>query len=537
MATEIEVLLPLLGVLVIAALIARRLSTAPSIVLVIAGVVLAVIPGLPPVTLAPQLVLLVILPPLIYSAGVSMSWREFRFNLRPIILLAFGAVVLTACAVAAATHYVLGLPWAVGFLLGAIVSPSDAVAPLAIARRLGLPRRLMLVLEGEGLANDATALVLYRFAVAAIATGAFSLPHAAETFAAIVAGEIAYGIGVGWLSLRLRRWAREPRVEIVLSLMTPYVAYWLPEYLGGSGVLATVAAGLYVSWNGPLLIPSATRLQGIFFWDLLIYVIEGFVFLLTGMQARTLLQGMQTYSLREVAVAIALTTVVVIVARYVVVFPGTYLPRWMSTSLARRDPSPPWQQVFVLAFTGIRGVVSLAAALAIPLTLASGEPFPYRDLILVTTFGVILITLVGLGLLLPLVIRWLDLARTRAEEHRRERDAELAARRDALDAGLRRLDELAQQRAVPEETAALLKARADHRRRYYPSTIGDGDEVDRALLNASLRLELIAAEREFVYQLLREGKITDEARRHIERELDLEEVGIFTKQENDELPL
>ena len=233
--------------------------------------------------------LLGILPPLIYSAGVAMSWREFRFNLRPIALLAFGCVVFTTCAVAAAAHWLLGMPLAVAFVLGAIVAPPDVVAPLAIARRLGLPRRLVVVLEGEGLANDATALILYRFAVAAVSTGLFSFGQAAGTFALIVVGEIGYGIGIGWLSLRLRRWARDPRVEITLSLMTPYVAFWVPEHLGGSGVLATVAAGLFVSWNGPLLIPAATRLQGIFFWDLVVYLLEGFVFLVTGLQARTLL--------------------------------------------------------------------------------------------------------------------------------------------------------------------------------------------------------------------------------------------------------
>src|SRR5262245_19624628 len=225
MTAAIQVLLVLLAVLVAAALIARRLNTAPSIVLVIAGAGLALVPGLPRIELAPEFVLLVILPPLIYSAGVAMSWREFRFNLRPIILLAFGCVVFTTCAVAAAAHYVLGLPWPVGFLLGAIVSPPDAVAPLAIARRLGLPRRLLVVLEGEGLANDATALILYRFAVVAITTGAFSPTQAAGTFAAIIVGEIMWGVCVGWLSLRLRQLAREPRVEIVLSLMMPYLAY------------------------------------------------------------------------------------------------------------------------------------------------------------------------------------------------------------------------------------------------------------------------------------------------------------------------
>jgi len=201
-----QTILLMLAVLAAVAIAAKRLNIAPSILLVVAGVGMALVPGLPEVTLAPELVLLVILPPLIYSAGVSMSWRDFRFNLRPIALLAFGCVLFTTCAVAAAAHYLLKFDWAVGFLLGAIVSPPDVVAPLAIARRLGLPRRLMVVLEGEGLANDATALILYRFAVVAVSTGAFAPVQAAGTFGAIVVGEIAYGIAVGWLSLRLRQW-------------------------------------------------------------------------------------------------------------------------------------------------------------------------------------------------------------------------------------------------------------------------------------------------------------------------------------------
>ena len=226
--------------------------------------------------------LLVVLPPLIYSASVAMSWREFRSNLRPIIMLSVGCVIFTACAVATATHYLIGLPWNVGFLLGAIVAPPDVVAPLAIARKLGLPRRILVILEGEGLANDATALILYRFAVVAISTGMFSLPKATGTFAVIVVAELLFGAAVGWLSLRMRHRARDPQVEITLSLITPYLAFWIPHHFGGSGVIATVACGLYISWNGPLLISSATRLQGIFFWDLVIYLIEGLLFLLTG---------------------------------------------------------------------------------------------------------------------------------------------------------------------------------------------------------------------------------------------------------------
>jgi CPA1 family monovalent cation:H+ antiporter len=527
MTTTIQTLLVLLAVLVGIAILAQRLKTAPSILLVMAGMAIALVPGLPRIELAPELVLLLLLPPLIYSAGVAMSWREFRFNLRPITLLAFGAVVFTTCAVAAATHYLLGWPWAVAFLLGAIVSPPDVVAPLAISKRLGLPRRLLVVLEGEGLANDATALILYRFAVVAISTGAFSFTKASGTFALIVVGEIIFGIGVGWLSLRLRQWARNPRVEITMSLMTPFAAFWIPHHLGGSGVLATVAAGLFVSWNGPRLISASTRLQGIFFWDLIIYLIEGFVFLLTGLQARILIERAPDFLIGEVLLATAITAAVVIVARFVWVFPAVYVPRWIRPSLARQDPSPPWQWAFLLSFTGVRGVVSLAAALAIPLTIQTGAPFPHRDLILFATFGVIIITLVGQGLLLPSVVRRLGLDRDGPAEQRRERQAELTARAEAITAARRHLERLAAERKLGSEVIDFLNARHDHRMRLIPADLDDGFAQMR--LSNDLRLELIAAEREFLSELLRQGRITDESRRRLERDLDLEEAAILSK--------
>ena len=386
MTVTIQTLLLLIAVLVVVAVVARRFNTAPSILLVIAGIGLALIPSLPRIELAPELVLLGILPPLIYSAGVAMSWREFRFNLRPIALLAVGCVVFTTCAVAAVAHWLLGMPLAVGFVLGAIVSPPDVVAPLSIVRRLGVPRRLVVVLEGEGLANDATALILYRFAVAAVGSGVFSLPEAAGEFALIVIGEIAYGIGLGWLSLRLRRWARAPRVEITLSLLTPYAAFLLPAHLGGSGVLATIAAGLFVSWNGPLLIPAATRLQGIFFWDLLVYLLEGLVFLVTG---------------------------------------------------------------------------------------------------------------------LPSVVRWLGLGSHAADERARENAAELSARAEALNVVQNRLDQLAGDGRIAPEVLAILRARHDDRAGRLPRSTSDG--IETASAAADVRAELIAAEREYIYQLLRDG--------------------------------
>jgi Na+/H+ antiporter len=532
MATTIETILFLLGVLVVVAVVARRLNTDTSILLVVAGIALAIIPGLPRIELAPELVLLGMLPPFIYSAGVAMSWREFRFNLRPITQLAFGCVVFTTCAVAAAMYWLLGLPLAVGFVLGAIVAPPDAVAPLAIVRSLGLPRRLVVVLEGEGIANDATALILYRFAVAAVGTGIFSFGEAAGIFALIVVGEIAYGIGIGWVSLRLRRWARDPRVEITMSLLTPYAAFLLPQQLGGSGVLATVAAGLYVSWNGPLLIPAATRLQGIFFWDFVVYLLEGLIFLITGMQTRTLLDRMNPDQLNYFLLTVLITVVVVVATRFIWMFPAVYLPRWLSASLRRRDPSPPWQWTFMLGFVGVRGVVSLAAALAIPLTTAAGAPFPDRDLILFVTFGLIVVTLIGEGLALPSVARWLNLGRDAAEERAREHKAELAVRGEALQVAQERLQQLADSGAISSDVNEALRARHDYRTARLPRFGPDGLDVEDAhTLAAELRTELIAAEREYIYRMLQEGKITDEARRHIERELDLEEASIACQKE------
>src|SRR3954462_15507781 len=470
MEARFQIFLILLAVLAGTALLARRTNTAPAIVMLLAGIALAFVPGMPALELPPQLGLLLVLPPLICSASVAMSWREFRFNLRVIFMLAVGCVIFTAFMVAAATHYLIGLPWGVGFLLGAIVAPPDVVAPLAIARKLGLPRRILTVLEGEGLANDATALILYRFAVVAISTGLFSLPQATGTFAVIVVGEILFGAAVGWLSLRMPHRARDPQVEITLSLITPYVAYWIPEHFGGSGVIATVACGLYISWNGPLLISSATRLQGIFFWDLVIFLIEGLLFLLTGFQMRALYEKSKAFPLDDILSATALVAIIVIIARFAWVYPATYLPRFFNKRLRARDPYPAWQNVFVIAFTGVRGAVSLAAALALPFALPGGEGFPYRDLVLFVSFGVILLTLVGLGSPLPLVVRWLGVANAGRDEHIAEHEQELAARRKALAAALASLDAMTDDRELSDEVVKLLRARHESRTNQLPES-------------------------------------------------------------------
>jgi Na+/H+ antiporter len=525
MIPTIQLFVGLLLVISVIAFIAVRLKVPASILLVLAGVALGLPSSVPNVELSPEVVLLLVLPPIIYSASVAMSWSEFRSNLRPISLLAIGCVVFTATAVAAAAHYLLGFTWQLGFVLGAIVSPPDAVAPLSIARRLHLPRRIVVILEGEGLANDATALILYRFAVAAVGGGAFSFTGAIGAFIAILIGELIWGIAVGWLMLRLRRWVGNPRVEILLSVLTPFLAYWPPELLGGSGVLATVTTGLYISWNGLRFISAPTRLQGIFFWDFFIYVIEGLIFLLTGLQAHTLVSGLKTHALSELAVSGAIVSAVVIGTRFIWMYPATYLPRLLSPSLARGDPSPPWQWPFMLAFTGVRGIVSLAAALAIPFTTADGSPFPDRDLILVLAFVVVLVTLVGQGLTLPWVVRALGLENAGRREQVAQRSEEFQARQEAIEAATRRLEALASDPDIPDDIIARL--RAHHRQRIAQIlTRNDESEEQRRRIAKADELEslLIAAERDLINEKYRHGALKDETRRRLERELDLRDA-------------
>jgi Na+/H+ antiporter len=531
---EIEILIFLLIAIAAVGVAANRLRIPAAILLVLTGLVLAIVPGLPAVRLAPELVLLLVLPPLIYSSAVAMSWRDFRFNLRPISLLAIGCVVFTTVAAAAAAHWLLGLSWPVGFVLGAIVSPPDAVAPLSVARRMQLPRRILVILEGEGLANDATALILYRFAVLAASAGTFSISSAAGTFAVIIAGELLWGIAVGWLMLRLRRWVADPQIEIVLSILTPFVAYWPPQHLGGSGVLATVVTGLYVSWNGLSIISAATRLQGIFFWDVLVYLIEGAVFLLTGLQARTLFMGLDNYSLPTLASSAAVICAVVILARFIWMYPATYMPRWLIPAIARRDPAPPWQWPFMLGFTGVRGIVSLAAALAIPFAVDGGRPFPDRDLILFLTFSVILVTLVGQGLMLPAVIRFLGLANAGERELHAARAEELLARRKAIEAAAACLERLAIERGLPDDIVRPLRAAHAARLKHFEQAPeAAGNPQHPTVSPDEIELLLIGAERQRINELYRQGTLKDEPRRRLEREFDLREANLASHQHED----
>ena len=536
---QLEIILGLLLAVAALATLATRLGVPYPILLVLGGSALGFVPGLPPVELDPELVFLLFLPPLLYVSALFTSWRDFRANVRPITLLAVGLVLMTTFVVASVAHTVFGLPWGAAFVLGAIVSPTDAIAATSVAQRLGVPRRIVTILEGESLVNDATGIVAYRVAVAAVVTGAFSVWEAGLQFVVGAAGGVAAGFAVGWLVVWARRHLSEdPSVQNTISLLTPFVAYLaaeeLPHSLWGllhdlfgvpgdlyfSGVLAVVTTGLYLGRKGPYIISSGTRLQGYATWELITFLLNGLIFILIGLQLRSVVEGLNEYTAGQLVSYALLTSLTVILVRMVWVFPATYVPRWASRRIRERDPSPPWRNVSVIAWTGMRGVISLAAALALPLQTASGVLFPDRDLIIFLTFCVILATLVVQGLSLPVLIRALGLEDDRIgdkeETHGRVRIAEAA---------LERLGELVDEDWVREDTAERIRGLYSYRRNRFASRFeGDPEGVEeRSAAYQHLMVELLGAQRLRLITMRDEGSIGDEVMHRIERDLDLEE--------------
>src|SRR6185312_5814604 len=320
-----------------------------------------------PVRLDPELVFLFVLPPLLFPAALFTSWRDFRANLRPISLLAIGLVLFTTVAVAFLAHYFMDLPLASGFVLGAIISPPDAIAASAIAEHLRIPRRIVTILEGESLVNDATALVAYRFAVLAVVTGSFSIGHAGGQFLLVGIGGVVLGLAIGWLAAQFHKRVEDPPIEITVSLLTPFAAYLAAERSGVSGVLSVVTAGLYLGRRVPELLSFQTRLQGGPVWEMVEFLLNGFVFLLIGLQLPEVLRALSSHAIpiHQLFWYALLIGFAVIAIRILWVFPATYLPRLIFKELCRHDPYPKWQHVAIVAWTGMRGVVSLAAALAL----------------------------------------------------------------------------------------------------------------------------------------------------------------------------
>jgi Na+/H+ antiporter len=477
---DIELVLLLLVLVTALTIIARRLTVPYPIVMVLGGLVLSAIPGLPEFELPPDLVFFVFLPPLLFAGGYFTSIREFKANLRPILLLAFGLVIFTAAVVAVVAHwFVPALGWPGAFALGAIVAPPDAVAATAIFQRVGVPRRIVTILEGESLVNDATALVIYRFAVAAAAAGTFSLIDAGTSFVVVLVGGIAIGLVVGFTGEWLLAKIPDTAIAVTITLLAPYAAYLGAETIGVSGVLATVVGGL-LARRATRRASSDVRVVATGAWQMLLFLLNGLVFMLIGLQLPSVVRGLGDFE-RVLGHTIAVVLAVVL-ARIVWVFPATYLAR-IVPAVRRADPSPPWQAVFVIGWSGLRGVVTLAAALALPLG------FPERSYILFVAFAVILATLVGQGLTLPFVIKRLGVVSRDDASH-----DEVHARGLTTEAALARLEELRAQWPGHVELVDQLRDRYAHRARLVEQNQEDGGAAEHELHeHALLRREVIDA--------------------------------------------
>jgi monovalent cation/hydrogen antiporter len=515
----LELLIGLLAAVAVVVSLAARTPVPEPVLLVAAGLAVGLVPGLHAVELDPDLTLALFLPPLLYWAALHTNVGDLRRNLRPISMLAVGLVLATTGAVALLGHAALGLPWAVAAALGAIVAPPDPVVAVAVSGRLGMPRRIVTILEAEGLLNDATALVVYRVAVAAAVSGTFSVVEAGGELLLSAVGGTLVGLAVAWAGSRVLRRVTEAPVENTIKLLLPYVAWLAAERVHASGVLAVLACGLLMSrhWGS---ISSAARLQARQLWDWLVFVLEGLSFVLIGLQLRTVVDGLGDRSLGELAWAALVLNLVVIAVRLAWVFPAGWLPRRLSPRLRERDPWPGWRPTVVVGWAGMRGVVSLALALAIPTEVAGGGPFPERNLVVFLSFSVIVVTLIGQGLTLPPLVSRLGVVEPEgglaADPGRAlARLTEVAiAHLDALDPEADR---------VPPELLDRLRERYRARLAHLDQQRDDGGQ-DGAGAYAELVHELLHAQREELRRLREAGEVTPEVARRLHHDLDLEEA-------------
>jgi CPA1 family monovalent cation:H+ antiporter len=504
-------LLLALGALLVAAAM-RRLPV--PLLLVCGGLILGFVPGLPQVELPPDLVLVAILPPLLYSAAFFTGLRDLRANLRPIGLLAFGLVIATTVGVAVVAHATIDhLSWAGAFTLGAIVSPTDAIAATEVARRLNLPRRVVSILEGESLINDGLALVLYKYAVAAAVAGTFSLWDASWHLVLNVFGGIAVGLAVAFVVRQVRKRVDDTPTEVAIALLSGYLAYLPASALGVSGVLAAVTIGVYMGWYTPELTNVQTRLSGNAFWEILVFLVNALLFALVGLQLHAIASRLPiTSTLIGESLGIV-AAVVVLRMIWVPVF--TYVPRFLFRSIRERDPYPPWQAPVVIAWAGVRGAVSLAAALALPVDV------PERDRIVFVTFVVILASLIGPIVTMPSLVRLIGIE----DDGGADRE-DAKARIRAAEAALARIEEIAEEGWANDDSLDRARGQYRFRTNRFTSRLtgedGDGAE-ERSVLYQRLRRELLDAERMAVHALRNEGRITEEVAQRVQRDIDLED--------------
>ena len=520
---QAETIVLLLGLVAALVVIAQKITLPYPVVLVLAGLALSFVPRLPEVKLNPDIVFYFFLPPLIYPAALFTSWRDFRRNLRPILLLAIGLVLTTMMGVAWVAHSLIpSIPWAAAFGLGAIVSPPDAVAATSVIRRLPVPHQIRVVLEGESLVNDATALVALQFAVVALMTGTFSLGQATARFVIVALGGTALGLLIGFIARWIHRHLDDPPVQITISLLTPLAAYLLAERIHVSGILAVVTAGIYLGWHGPIIVSSRFRLPAYAVWEMVVFLLNGFVFITIGLQLPRILGELRGESLTALIDDALLVSGAAVLIRIGWVFVATYLPRWLSKRVRERDPYPGWRNVAVVAWAGMRGVISLAAAFALPFVLPNGNPFPGRNYILFFTFCVILVTLVFQGLTLPVLIRKLGLKDDGSTD-----EEERKARVEANKAALSLVESLANNGDFSADAISRLRAEYDDRLAQLELCAQSDEDCSGGIATPQyqrLQQQALDVERQTIIRLRNQHVINDDALRRIQRDLDLAEA-------------
>ena len=501
--------------------VARHFKFPYPIALVIGGALLGFVPRLPQLQFDPQFLLVLVLPPILYQAALLTSWHEFKANIRPIGLLAIGLVIATTLAVGATLKLLIpDIPWAAAFVLGAIVSPPDVAAATAILSRLNIPRNVVTVLEGESLVNDASGLVIYKFAVAAVLTGAFSLWQASQEFVGVAVGGVVIGLLMGRVFVFIHRYLGDAFIEVLTTLAVPYVAYIFAESLQVSGVLAVVAAGIVRGRYSPEIVSAEMRIIARSVWNLLVFLLNTLIFILIGVQLSAIVARLTDYSVGELFFYGTFVSAVAIFVRFAWVYPATYLPLVVRAMLGEQVAPPREGEVFIMGWCGMRGIVSLAAALALPQTLQDGSPFPERDLIIFLTFVVIAVTLVLQGLTLKPLIRMLKVGRDWSLQEEQQR-AQMALGKAAIAA----IDAVAAKDGISNELAERI--RAEFAEKITLSVPGglvlrhSGADDARRLRDAAVK-----AERQELIRLWRENQISDEVLHHIEEDLDYQESRI-----------
>jgi monovalent cation/hydrogen antiporter len=515
------------------AVFAKRHDFPYPVALVLGGIAMGLLPGIHMPSFHPQVVFFLLLPPVLAEAAYFTSLQEFLRFKRPIFLLAFGLVVATSAFVAfICVKLIPGMTWPLGFALGAIISPPDAAAATSILRGLRLPRRIVQILEGESLVNDAAGLTIYRFAVLAIVSGTFSWGEASLSFIWIVLGGIAVGLVLAALYVRIYPHIKDPDVEIISTFLLGYMTYLSAELMHASGVLACVTGGVFLGAKSSTLFSATTRIRAVAVWQSAIFVVNAVIFLMIGLQLPAIVNGLSGYSTQDLVLWSLLITVGVIVLRIGWAFLGAYLPRWIFPSIRRAEPKPNWQGVVIVGWTGLRGVISLAAAEALPEKLANGQLFPHRSLILFLSIVVILATLLVQGLTLRALIHWLKLPADRSSETEM-----LEARVFAGERVIERFGQLCREKWAPQPVmdrvgAFFADRLADQKAQLeieQGSERPEQPEGFQTIAEQRVWWELARAERSAINQLRKDRKVSAEVFRAIEREVDLLEARIVPR--------